>query len=161
MNEERTHAHSSAETPAATGVDQVLAIPEHQADRRQAWDIEVFFDGDCPLCSREIRWLKRQDKQDRILATDIAALGFQAEEYGLTQKELMAEIHGRLPSGEIIRGVEVFRRLYAAAGWRRTVAVTRLPLVRHALNLGYWLFAKNRLRMTGRCTTECRVPETK
>ncbi len=63
----------------------------------------------------------------------------------------MGQLHGRLPDGSVIRGVEVFRRLYAAVGFSKLVAATRLPGISHMLNLGYWLFAKNRLRLTGRC----------
>ena len=68
----------------------------------------------------------------------------------------MAEIHGRLPDGRWIRGVEVFRRLYAAVGWRRLAAATRWPGVRQALEAAYRLFARNRLRWTGRCPSACR-----
>lgn len=71
----------------------------------------------------------------------------------------MDRIHGRLPSGELIEGVEVFRRLYAAVGFSWLVAPTRLPGVRHLLDAAYELFAKNRLRLTGRCVDGvCAVP---
>jgi predicted DCC family thiol-disulfide oxidoreductase YuxK len=113
--------------------------------------VEVFFDGDCPLCMREIRMLQRKDRHQRIAFTDIAAPAFDAEQYGTTQAELMARIHGRLPDGTWIEGVEVFRQLYAAIGWGWLVAVTRVPGVSHLLRIGYWAFAKSRLRLTGRC----------
>ena len=35
--------------------------------------VEVFYDGDCPLCMREIRMLTRKDRAARIQFTDIAA----------------------------------------------------------------------------------------
>ncbi|MCA9152358.1 MAG: DUF393 domain-containing protein, partial [Planctomycetales bacterium] len=34
--------------------------------------VEVFYDGDCPLCKREIGFLQRRDRQGRIRFTDIA-----------------------------------------------------------------------------------------
>ncbi|MEO1495530.1 MAG: DUF393 domain-containing protein [Planctomycetota bacterium] len=113
--------------------------------------VEVFYDGDCPLCKREIDLLRWMDGKERVQFTDIAAEGFEPAVYGKTMDELMAEIHGRLPSGEWIIGVEVFRRLYAAVGFAWAVPVTRAPGVRHALDLGYQFFAKQRLRLTGRC----------
>ena len=64
---------------------------------------------------------------------------------------LMDRIHGRLPDGSLIEGVEVFRQLYAAVGFRRLVAMTRLPGVDQLLTLAYQAFARNRLRLTGRC----------
>lgn len=121
--------------------------------------VEVFYDGDCPLCMREIRMLMRKDRAGRIAFTDIAAPGFDAAALGTSYDALMARIHGRLPDGTWITGVEVFRQLYAAIGFRRLVAVSRLPGLSHLLQLGYWLFAKNRLRLTGRCADgACELP---
>ena len=117
----------------------------------QTWQVEVFYDGDCPLCMREMRMLMRRDRNERIKFTNIAAEGFDAATVGRDRAELMARIHGRLPSGEVIEGVEVFRRLYAAVGFGWAVAVSRLPGVSHVLDAAYYLFARNRLRLTGRC----------
>ena len=118
------------------------------------WQVEVFFDGACPLCRREINLLRRLDRRRRVLFTDISDAGFVPEEHGKAMPDLMAQIHGRLPDRTWIVGLEVFRRLYAAVGFRRLVAATRLPLVSHGLEIGYRLFAKNRLRLTGRCSSD-------
>jgi predicted DCC family thiol-disulfide oxidoreductase YuxK len=125
--------------------------------------VEVFYDGDCPLCMREIRMLTRKDRAERIQFTDIAAPTFNAEKLGTTYAALMARIQGRLADGTWIDGVEVFRQLYSAIGWTRLVAVTRWPLIRHVLSLGYRLFAANRMRLTGRCAPDgaCAVPAPK
>jgi predicted DCC family thiol-disulfide oxidoreductase YuxK len=109
---------------------------------------------------REIRMLVRKDRAQRIEFTDIAAPTFSAASYGTTYEALMARIRGRLADGTWIEGVEVFRQLYAAIGFRRLVAITRLPGISHLLGLGYRLFAANRLRMTGRCMPDgsCALP---
>lgn len=101
--------------------------------------------------------LRRWDRHDRIRFTDIAASEFNPDEVGVGHDELMAEIHARLPDGTLIRGVEVFRRLYTAVGCGRLVAVTRWPGVRQVLEMGYRLFARHRLRLTGRCDTTCQA----
>ena len=116
------------------------------------FDVEVFYDGACPLCLREINMLRRRDHRGRIRFTDIAAEGFDPQAAGVTWDALMARIHGRLPDGTLIEGVEVFRRLYAAVGFRRLVRLSRAPGIANLLELAYHLFAKNRLRLTGRCT---------
>jgi predicted DCC family thiol-disulfide oxidoreductase YuxK len=116
-----------------------------------AFDVEVFYDGHCPLCMREIRLLRRLDRRNRIRFTDVAAPGFDARSVGVTWEALMDRIHGRLPDGRLVEGVEVFRRLYAAVGFGPVVAITRLPGVAHLLDLAYRWFARNRLRLTGRC----------
>lgn len=122
------------------------------------FDIEVFYDGACPLCLREINMLGRRDHGARIRFTDIAADGFDADAVGVTWEALMERIHGRLPDGTVIEGVEVFRRLYAAVGFAPLVALSRAPGVSQLLDLAYHLFAKNRLRLTGRCAERgCQV----
>ncbi|MFN9968422.1 MAG: thiol-disulfide oxidoreductase DCC family protein, partial [Phycisphaerae bacterium] len=125
--------------------------PSRSDLQNKPWEVEVFFDGGCPLCRREIDMLRRRDLQSRILFTDIDSLSDPLSAVGRSRDELMARIHGRLPDGTWIEGVEVFRRLYAAVGFRKLVFLTRLPLIREMLSLGYLVFAKNRLRFTGRC----------
>ena len=122
--------------------------------------VEVFYDGDCPLCMREIRMLKRRDRAGAIQFTDIADVGFDAAAYGTTRAALMARIHGRRADGTWIEGVEVFRQLYSAIGFRKLVAISRLPGISHLLRLGYSMFAKHRLRLTGRCAPDaaCALP---
>ena len=115
------------------------------------FDVEVFFDGACPLCVREIDVLRRLDRHSRIRFSDIAAGDFDDGSIDVPWETLMARIHGRLPDGTVIEGVEVFRRMYAAAGFSPLVALSRLPGISHLLALGYAGFAKNRLRLTGRC----------
>lgn len=135
-------------------------MKEHPTASSPRQIFEVFFDGECPLCMREIRMLQRLDGHGRIRFTDIASPSFDASAIGVASSTLMARIHGRvLPATgapeELVEGVEVFRRLYAAVGFGPVVALTRLPGVRSALDLGYTVFAKNRLWLTGRSAEEC------
>jgi predicted DCC family thiol-disulfide oxidoreductase YuxK len=115
---------------------------------------EVFFDGDCPLCVREInflRWLDR--RRSSIKFTDITDISFDAKvETGLSIDQLMTEIYGRLPSGELVKGMEVFRELYSAVGLGFILAPTAWPGLRFVFDKFYSSFAKNRLRLTGRCS---------
>ena len=115
------------------------------------YSVEAFYDGDCPLCVREVRMLERWDRRKKIRFTDISAAGFDPAQVGKSFDDLMARMHGRLPDGTWIEGVEVFRRLYAAVGLGPLVVLSRLPIVKQVLDWGYAVFAKNRLRITGRC----------
>ena len=122
-----------------------------------AADLELFYDGACPLCAREARALRRLDRRGRLTLTDLAAPGFDAGETGVPMERLLARIHGRLPDGTIVEGVEVFRKAYEAVGFRLLVAPTRLPGLSRILDRAYDVFARNRLRLTGRCEDDaCR-----
>ncbi len=114
-------------------------------------EIRILFDGDCPLCRREIGMLERMDAgRGRIGFEDIAAPDFDASVYGLEQRAVHERIHGLLADDSVVEGVEVFRRAYSAVGLGWLVAPTRWPILRAVFDALYRVFARNRLRITGR-----------
>ena len=52
--------------------------------REGNWEVEVFYDGECPLCMREMRMLMRRDRRARILFTNIADRDFDPATTGRT-----------------------------------------------------------------------------
>jgi predicted DCC family thiol-disulfide oxidoreductase YuxK len=119
----------------------------------ESWTIRVLYDSECPLCAREIRFLERRDHgRGRVQFEDIAAPDFDPGRYGLSDRDVMARIHGVLPSGEVVEGLEVFRRVYAGVGLGWLMAPTRWPGVRRVAEWAYRIFARNRLRWTGRAS---------
>jgi predicted DCC family thiol-disulfide oxidoreductase YuxK len=121
---------------------------------------EVFFDGDCPLCAKEIALIKKLDKRQSIICTDIASSSFDAmQTLGMSQATLMEEIHGREIGQDCVTGVEVFRQLYGRTLFAFMVPITRWWGIRHSLDVGYNIFAKYRLGLTGRCRNgQCAIP---
>ncbi|MET0287383.1 MAG: DUF393 domain-containing protein [Polyangiales bacterium] len=126
------------------------------------WDFKLLYDGECPLCVREVRMMEKLNRKGRLVLEDIAAPDFDASRYGRTFEQLMGSIHGVLPDGQLVTGMEVFRRAYAAVGLGGLVAPTAWPLLKPVFDRAYTLFAKNRLRITGRsqvCANgRCAVP---
>jgi len=123
---------------------------------REATQITLLYDGACPLCSREMAWLVRLDRgRGRLAFEDITAPGFDPARFGKTAPELDARIHGVLPDGSLLDGMEVFRRAYRAAGWGWLLAPTGWPLLRPLFDRFYRWFARNRHRLTGRAQCAC------
>lgn len=123
------------------------------------WEIRVLYDAECPLCLREARLLERLDAgRGRLQLEDLSAPAFKPGKYGLDQTTIEARIHGILPDGSAIEGVEVFARAYSAVGvgWVDTLYSWRST--RWLLDRMYLWFAKNRLRLTGRAPRQCRTP---
>lgn len=114
-------------------------------------EITLLYDGECPLCVREASMLRRMDNgRGRLGLVDIAAPGFEAERYGLTFEGVMGAIHGILPDGGVVTGMEVFRRAYRAVGRGWVVGWTAWPIARPVMDACYRWFAANRLRITRR-----------
>jgi predicted DCC family thiol-disulfide oxidoreductase YuxK len=59
----------------------------------------------------------------------------------------MGVLHGILPDGRVVRGVEAIRQVYGAVGLGWLVAPTRLPVIRWGLDCMYGAFARNRVRL--------------
>ncbi len=126
-------------------------------------ELALMYDGQCPLCAREVRFLMRRDGgRGRLRMLDITAPGFDPGRWGLTVPEVHAAIHAIDSSGRIVRGMEVFRRAYGIVGLGWLVAWTAWPGAKLLADAAYRWFARNRHRLTGRrnpCETgACAVP---
>lgn len=142
--------------PASQRIEHAFQATGVRASQSAGWQIQVFFDGDCPLCRREIDVLRRRDAgRGRIAFEDITTPGFDASKHGFEMAALMGRIHGVLPDGSVVDGVEVFRRLYAAVGLGWILAPTRWPVLRPLADAIYRWFARNRMRITGRSEPAC------
>lgn len=71
--------------------------------------LEVWFDGDCPLCRREIALLRRLDRRGAIVFTDVATGQGSCP---IDRADLLARFHAR-EDGRMVSGAEAF-----AAMWR-------------------------------------------
>lgn len=71
------------------------------------WRIRMLYDGDCPLCMREVDFLRGRDGgSGTIDFVDIADRGFTPDRNaGLTFEQAMGEIHAILPDGAIVTKV--------------------------------------------------------
>lgn len=116
------------------------------------WKIKLLFDGECPLCVREVNFLKRKDRNRGLVKfIDIAADDYNpAENAQIDFETAMGRIHAILPNGDIILGVEVFRKIYELLGMKWIYAVTKLPLVGRLADMFYAVWADYRLLITGR-----------
>ncbi|MDA0268983.1 MAG: DUF393 domain-containing protein [Cyanobacteria bacterium] len=116
------------------------------------WRIKLLFDGDCPLCVREVNFLQKKDAGRGLVAfVDIAADDYDpAQHGGVSFAAAMGRIHAVMADGTVVKNVEVFRRVYAVLGMGWVYAATRWPLVGPVVDWAYDRWADWRLRMTGR-----------
>ena len=89
--------------------------------------LTIYCDGACPMCALEVDMLRRRDREHRLRWVDISAPGFDAAAHGFAQRDLDAVIHGVRDDGSVVRGLDVLRLAYGAAGLGWLVAATRHP----------------------------------
>ena len=107
-------------------------------------ELTIFYDGLCYICNKEVEKQKKRDKKNEMLTVDITKDDFNAKTYGLEMSALVAGMHAITKRGEVIVGVEVFRRMYQIAGLGFLLSFTKLPVLKQIANFFYYLFAKVR-----------------
>jgi predicted DCC family thiol-disulfide oxidoreductase YuxK len=114
--------------------------------------LTILYDGGCPLCLREVRFLRGRDPQgDQLGFVDIDASDYEPQDHGgIDYRAAMARIHGINADGQVLRDVEVFARAYELVGLGWLYAPSRWPLLAPLINGLYGLWAGARLRLTGR-----------
>lgn len=125
------------------------------------WKIKLLYDGACPLCLREVNFLKQRDADRGLVAfVDVADDRYNpAENADISFEAAMGRIHAVLPDGTIVRNVEVFRRVYEVLGMGWVYAITRIPIIGAIADAVYGLWADWRLALTGRPSLEAIVAD--
>jgi predicted DCC family thiol-disulfide oxidoreductase YuxK len=106
--------------------------------------LTIFCDTSCPVCSLEVELLSHRDRGAWLTWIDISAPGFDAAAHGFSQRELDAVIHAVRADGSVVRGLDVLRLAYGAAGLGWLAQATRRPVLKAMSDAGYRLFARHR-----------------
>ena len=121
------------------------------------------FDGDCPLCLRETRFLKKKDSSNKIDFIDINNDSYNPSLYkDISYVEAMSNLHGILENGDIIKGLDVLAYSYELIGLGWVYYPLKIEFLAPLLRLLYQYWAKYRLKITGRskieklCTPDCK-----
>ena len=121
------------------------------------------YDGGCPLCLRETRFLKKKDVSNKINFIDINNDNYNPLLYqDITYNEAMSTLHGILENGDIIKGLDVLAYAYKLIGLGWVYYPLKIKFLSPLLRLFYQYWAKYRLKITGRsnieklCTSECK-----
>jgi predicted DCC family thiol-disulfide oxidoreductase YuxK len=116
------------------------------------WQIKLLYDGDCPLCLREVNFLQRKDRGRGLVAfINIAAPNYQASDHGgVDFGEAMGRIHAVLADGTVVKNVAVFRQVYQVLGMGWVYAATGWPVIGPLVDKLYDFWADRRLAWTGR-----------
>jgi len=132
--------------------DNPAVLPNAATPATDTWQIKLLYDGECPLCVREVNFLQKRDAGRGLVASvDIASDRYNPDENGGVDFETaMGRIHAVMADGTVIKNVEVFRRVYDILGMGWMYAPTRWPVVGPLVDWAYGLWADWRLRLTGR-----------
>ena len=122
--------------------------------------LTLLYDGGCPLCVREVRFLEQRDRNRNGAAPQLAFVDIDAADYnpadhgGIDYRAAMGRIHAIEADGTVLRDVAVFRRAYELIGLGWLYAPTRWPLIGPLADAAYGAWARWRLVLTRRPSLE-------
>ena len=76
--------------------------------------VTVYFDGSCPVCSREIAYYRRQVGADACVWVDASCCPESALGSGLSRGSALGKFHVRDAQGELVQGTRGFAALWRA-----------------------------------------------
>ena len=107
--------------------------------------LKVYYDGGCPVCSREIATYRRQAGAERCFWLDVSSCPEWALGTGLSRDSALAQFHVWRADGVVVDGVRGFAVLWRVLhrfAWAGRIASARpLPLL---LDAAYRVFLRIR-----------------
>jgi len=117
-----------------------------------AGKVRIYFDGACPICTKQVNRALSWDKDDRLVAISTADPDLDAVAENLDLDALGVAMQVKDPEGNIHLGVDGFRVILAAIPSKRWMGFALgLPVVYQCAKVFYRWFAKNRNRFAARC----------
>lgn len=106
-------------------------------------NIEVFYDGDCPICRMEVNWYERMDKRDSISWLDITKFADRELPNDKSREELLGKFHVRDADGNWFIGVDAFARIWRNLPYlNRGALLFSVPGIRGLTEVAYRGFLK-------------------
>lgn len=116
------------------------AAPEKFVANSSQPSLTVWYDGDCPICSREIGWLKRQTKAS-VSYVDLT----KARRLPLERAALMRRFHAQEHDGPLLSGIDAFQALWHRSKYLKPLSLAaRYPVTRWMLERIYKCFLRIR-----------------
>ena len=104
--------------------------------------LTVWFDGSCPLCTREIALMRRLDWRRSIDFVDVADAGTACP---LDRRRLLERLHARENDGAMMTGAAAFAAMWRAIPLLRPLGLAaRRPVVLRLLERLYLVFLRFR-----------------
>ena len=113
--------------------------------------IEIFYDGDCIVCSTEIIFYKKLLK-DKLKIIDISSPEFKAVTFGIDPLEVNRVMHVRV-DGKIYTKIEAFIKIWEILNrspYKYYIQLAGIPFIRLIMDISYISFARIRFLLPKR-----------
>ncbi|KAK5863912.1 hypothetical protein PBY51_000899 [Eleginops maclovinus] len=134
-------------------VAPALCRLQHRTFSSKPAGVKVLYDGQCPICVQEIRFLQfmQTNRPEKVDFIDISLTDYDEGKYkGVSYEMAMEEMHVIDENDKVHRGIPAFSVMYSAVGFGWLGRFMMWSPVRPFMENCYDIFARNRLKWTGR-----------
>lgn len=101
----------------------------------------LYFDGSCPVCSREVAMYRQQTGAERLCWIDASSCDSAQLGPGLTREAALARLHLRQADGRLVSGAQAFTNLWQnLPAWSPLGRILGAKPVLPLLEAGYRIF---------------------
>jgi predicted DCC family thiol-disulfide oxidoreductase YuxK len=120
------------------------------------YQLQVFYDGLCVVCSKEIEHYQKQKGSENIEFIDIMKAAFKADSYGIDRDEVHRVMHVKKADGTFATRVDAFIEIWKVLPRYQILArLAQQNMFKIFLNQGYKLFAFARPYLPRKKSEEC------
>jgi predicted DCC family thiol-disulfide oxidoreductase YuxK len=112
--------------------------------------ITVFYDGKCPLCSREINYYRKIAPPQIFEWKEIRDSGEDLKKEGISLSQALKRLHVKDQEGKFHVGVDAFVLIWKQLKyWWILALVIKLPIIWQMATIAYKVFADWRFKRLG------------
>jgi len=116
-------------------------VTKHKSTTDKVNILTVFFDGSCPICTKEIDFYRTRSSAEFISWIDVSDKETEIASTNLSRQELLARFHVMRSDGKLISGGKAFAELWASLpGFILVGKIFQIPGLSYIIDIGYDFF---------------------
>jgi len=124
------------------GTKELLSLPTQDGRTEQPL---ILYDGNCGFCKRSVHWLLRHDRYGALRAEPNQSSDISPELRAACQNA----VHVVTAGGQVLKAGRACLYCGRFTRWNRVARLLEVPPLIWGVEIGYWLIANNRSRVSG------------
>ena len=116
-------------------------MTKHKSTTGKVNILTVFFDGSCPICTKEIDFYRTRNGAEFISWIDVSDKDAEIASTNRSRQELLARFHVMRSDGKLTSGGKAFAELWASLpGFTLVGKIFQIPGLSYIIDIGYDFF---------------------
>ena len=111
--------------------------------------MKIFYDGQCPLCAKEMTSLKSHDTDHKISFIDVHSNSFEQDYPSINKQHALQILHGLDNNNNLLLGLDVTYCAWQTVKKHKWLILLRKQPIKWFADKAYLFFAKHRMKISG------------